>query len=107
MVSPPPLLSLVCELRDTHKFIHLARAPFLLVAEDLTVERDIAVLDRQPDQPALLYAALDRVPRQKGHAPVNLEHTDEQRGISALERSSQTSESSGGGETIFRPLKIF
>ena len=56
------------------------------MAEDLTVERDIAVLDRQPDQPALLYAALDRVPRQKGHTPVNLEHTDEQRGIAALER---------------------
>ena len=56
------------------------------MAENLAVERNIAVLDRQTDQPSLFYAVLDCVPRQKGYTAVNLKHANEQRGITALER---------------------
>lgn len=81
-----PLFFLVRQLCHADKFIHFACAPFLLVAENLAVERNIAVLDRQTDQPSLFYTVLDRVPRQKGYTAVNLKHANEQRGITALER---------------------
>ena len=66
MEIPPK--SLILLLGEAHELVHLAGAPLLLVAENLAVERDVAVRDREAHQLALPDAALDRVPRQENGA---------------------------------------
>ena len=68
------------------EFVHLPGTPFLFVGEDLQVECDMEVGHIHQREPALFYTLLHRVPGQQRDPPVVLQHSDEKRGVAALQK---------------------